>query len=95
MWEEENVSVSNEADSMSGLGNVGKRIWCTRWFRYRYTNRRNEDATEEGASPISGAEAAPQEMMMRSNDILNEYYDAENDNYNNREIDDVPSKDLL
>ena len=25
---------------------------------------------------------------MRSNDILNEYYDAENDNYNNREIDD-------
>ena len=32
---------------------------------------------------------------MRSTDILNEYYDAENDNYNNREIDDVPSKDLL
>ena len=33
-------------------------------------------------------------MMMRSNDILNEYYDAENDNYNNREIDDVRKQRL-
>tara|TARA_B100001115_G_scaffold142499_1_gene110234 strand:- start:140 stop:349 length:210 start_codon:yes stop_codon:yes gene_type:complete len=28
-------------------------------------------------------------MKMRSKDILNEYYDAENDDYNNREIDDT------
>lgn len=26
---------------------------------------------------------------MRSKELLNEYYDAEDDNYNNREIDDV------
>ena len=35
-----------------------------------------------------------QEMKMRSTDILNEYYDAENDNYNNREIDDVRKQRL-
>lgn len=28
-------------------------------------------------------------MIMRSNEILVEYYDAEDDNYNNRQIDDV------
>ena len=28
-------------------------------------------------------------MKMRSTEILNEYYDAEDDNYNNRKIDDV------
>ena len=28
-------------------------------------------------------------MKMRSKDILNEYYDAEDDNYNNRDIDDT------
>lgn len=31
---------------------------------------------------------------MRSKDILNEYYDAENDDYNNRKIDDVRKKRL-
>ena len=31
----------------------------------------------------------PQEMKMRSKDILKEYYDAEDDNYNNRQADDV------
>ena len=31
---------------------------------------------------------------MRSKDILNEYYDAENDNYNNREVDDVRKQRL-
>ena len=35
-----------------------------------------------------------QEMKMRSTDILNEYYDAEKDNYNNREIDDVRKQRL-
>jgi len=30
-----------------------------------------------------------QEMKMRSTDILNEYYDAENDDISNRKIDDV------
>ena len=30
-----------------------------------------------------------QEMTMRSTEILNEYYDAEEDNYNNRKIDDT------
>jgi hypothetical protein len=29
------------------------------------------------------------EMKMRSKDILNEYYDAENDDYSNRQADDV------
>ncbi len=33
-------------------------------------------------------------MRMRSTDILNEYYDAENDNYSNREIDDVRKQRL-
>jgi len=28
-------------------------------------------------------------MKMRSKDILKEYYDAEDDNYNNRQADDV------
>jgi len=28
-------------------------------------------------------------MKMRSTEILKEYYDAEDDNYNNRQIDDV------
>ena len=28
-------------------------------------------------------------MRMRSKDILKEYYDAEDDNYNNRQADDV------
>ena len=28
-------------------------------------------------------------MTMRSTEILNEYYEAENDDYNNRKIDDV------
>lgn len=28
-------------------------------------------------------------MKMRSTEILTEYYDAEDDNYNNRQIDDV------
>jgi|TARA_X000001036_G_scaffold337093_1_gene316057 hypothetical protein len=28
-------------------------------------------------------------MKMRSKDILNEYYDAENDDYSNRQADDV------
>jgi len=28
-------------------------------------------------------------MKMRSKDILNEYYDAEDDKYNNRQIDDT------
>ncbi len=31
----------------------------------------------------------PQEMKMRSTEILKEYYDAEDDNYNNRQADDV------
>lgn len=31
----------------------------------------------------------PQEMKMRSTEILKEYYDAEDDHYNNRQIDDV------
>ena len=30
-----------------------------------------------------------EEMKVRSIDILNEYYDAENDNFNNRQIDDT------
>ena len=34
------------------------------------------------------------EMKMRSVDILNEYYDAENDDYNNRKIDDVRKQRL-
>ena len=34
------------------------------------------------------------EMKMRSNDILNEYYDAENDDYNNRKVDDVRKQRL-
>ena len=33
-------------------------------------------------------------MKMRSTDILNEYYDAENDNYNNRKADDVRKQRL-
>ena len=33
-------------------------------------------------------------MMMRSNDILNEYYDAEENNFANREIDDVRKQRL-
>lgn len=35
-----------------------------------------------------------QEMIMRSTDILNEYYDAENDDYNNRKVDDVRKQRL-
>ena len=35
-----------------------------------------------------------QEMTMRSTDILNEYYDAENDDYNNRKVDDVRKQRL-
>lgn len=35
-----------------------------------------------------------QEMRMRSTDILNEYYDAEKDNYSNRKIDDVRKQRL-
>jgi len=31
----------------------------------------------------------PGVMKMRSTEILNEYYDAEEDNYNNRQIDDT------
>ena len=33
-------------------------------------------------------------MMMRSNDILNEYYDAEENKFANREIDDVRKQRL-
>ena len=33
-------------------------------------------------------------MKVRSKDILKEYYDAKNDDYNNREIDDVRKKRL-
>jgi hypothetical protein len=33
-------------------------------------------------------------MKMRSTDILNEYYDAENNNYNNRKVDDVRKQRL-
>ena len=33
-------------------------------------------------------------MKVRSKDILKEYYDAENDDYNNREIDDVRKQRL-
>lgn len=35
-----------------------------------------------------------QEKTMRSTDILNEYYDAENDDYNNRKVDDVRKQRL-
>jgi hypothetical protein len=34
------------------------------------------------------------EMKVRSTDILNEYYDAENDDYNNRKVDDVRKQRL-
>ena len=33
-------------------------------------------------------------MKMRSTEILKEYYDAEDDNYSNREIDDVRKQRL-
>jgi len=33
-------------------------------------------------------------MRMRSTDILNEYYDAEKDNYSNRDINDVRKQRL-
>ena len=61
MWEEENVSgTSPEADSMPGLGNVGVRGFdVPDGSDIDIPTDAPEDATEEGASPISGAEAAP------------------------------------
>tara|TARA_B100002019_G_scaffold36391_1_gene30510 strand:- start:78 stop:785 length:708 start_codon:yes stop_codon:yes gene_type:complete len=61
MWEEENVSgTTPEADSMPGLGNVGVRGFdVPDGSDIDIPTDAPEDATEEGASPISGAEAAP------------------------------------
>ena len=61
MWEEENESgVTPEGDSMPGLGNVGVRGFDVPDGSDIDMNvDAPTDDTESGASPISGAEAAP------------------------------------
>jgi hypothetical protein len=61
MWEEENTSgVTPEADSMPGLGNVGVRGFdVPDGTDIDIPDDAPAGDTEEGASPISGAEAAP------------------------------------
>jgi len=61
MWEEENQSgVTPEADSMPGLGNVGVRGFdVPDGSDIDIPDDAPTGDTEEGASPISGAEAAP------------------------------------
>ena len=61
MWEEENVSgTTPDAESVPGLGNVGVRGFdVPDGSDIDIPTDAPEDATEEGASPISGAEAAP------------------------------------
>ena len=61
MWEEENISGSTpDSESVPGLGNVGVRGFeVPDGSDIDIPTDGPEDATEEGASPISGAEAAP------------------------------------
>ena len=62
MWEEENTSgVTPEADAMPGLGNVGVRGFDVPDGSgdIDIPDTDAGDGTEEGASPISGAESAP------------------------------------
>ena len=61
MWAEENISGSTpEADSVPGLGNVGVRGFdIPDGSDIDIPADAATDAQEEGASPISGAEAAP------------------------------------
>ena len=62
MWEEENTSgVQPEADSMPGLGNIGVRGFDVPdgGADMDIPDVDAGDGTEEGASPISGAESAP------------------------------------
>ena len=62
MWEEENLSgVTPEADAMPGLGNIGVRGFdIPDGGDMDIPDTDAGDGTEEGASPISGAEAAPE-----------------------------------
>ena len=61
MWEEENVSgTTPDADAMPGLGNVGVRGFdVPDGSGADIPMDAPTDGTEEGASPISGEEAAP------------------------------------
>ena len=61
MWEEETVSgTTPDADAMPGLGNVGVRGFdVPDGAGADIPMDAPTDATEEGASPISGEEAAP------------------------------------
>jgi hypothetical protein len=62
MWEEENLSgTTPEADAMPGLGNIGVRGFdIPDGGDMDIPDVDAGDGTEEGASPISGAEAAPE-----------------------------------
>tara|TARA_B110000046_G_scaffold143904_1_gene150964 strand:+ start:100 stop:1782 length:1683 start_codon:yes stop_codon:yes gene_type:complete len=62
MWEEENkTSVAPDSDSVPGLGNIGVRGFDVPdgGADMDIPDTDDGDGTEEGASPISGAEAAP------------------------------------
>ena len=61
MWEEENQSgVSPQSDDIPGLGGVGVRGFdVPDGGDLDIPDTDAGDGTEEGASPISGAEAAP------------------------------------
>jgi hypothetical protein len=63
MWEEENLSgTTPQADAMPGLGNIGVRGFDVPdgGADMDIPDVDSGDGTEEGASPISGAEAAPE-----------------------------------